>query len=117
MTNNINWTNKSVYPWFLPVQTRWLDNDQYGHVNNAVYHGIFDTVINVSLIRFTLLTVIYKIFYKKFIEMLVLIPSLKIPLLDSWQLTPVHSMAVPLILMFTWLGLPLRKLGKVQVIN
>ena len=33
------------------MQTRWLDNDQYGHINNAVYHAIFDSVINVYLIR------------------------------------------------------------------
>ena len=47
----VDWTEKSVYPWFLPVQTRWLDNDQYGHMNNAVYHAIFDSVINIYLIR------------------------------------------------------------------
>ena len=46
-----DWRLKSVYPWFLPVQTRWLDNDQYGHVNNAVYHALFDSVINIYLIR------------------------------------------------------------------
>ena len=47
----VDWTRKSVYPWFLPVQTRWLDNDQYGHINNAVYHAIFDSVINGYLMR------------------------------------------------------------------
>lgn len=45
------WSLKSTYPWFLPVQTRWKDNDQYSHMNNAVYHAIFDSVINVYLIR------------------------------------------------------------------
>lgn len=45
------WRRKSSYPWFLPVQTRWKDNDQYLHMNNAVYHAIFDSVINVYLIR------------------------------------------------------------------
>ena len=39
------------YKWFLPFQSRWLDNDRYGHMNNAVYHGIFDSVINIYLIR------------------------------------------------------------------
>jgi len=43
--------HRSSYRWFLPIQTRWKDNDQYGHVNNAVYHAIFDSVINVYLIR------------------------------------------------------------------
>ena len=52
-TASPDWRLKSVYPWFLPVQTRWLDNDQYGHVNNAVYHAMFDSVINIYLIRWS----------------------------------------------------------------
>ena len=35
---------------FLEVQTRWDDNDVYGHVNNVVYYAYFDTVINRFLI-------------------------------------------------------------------
>ena len=46
-----NARSRSTYKWFLPFQTRWLDNDNYGHMNNAVYHGIFDSVINIFLIR------------------------------------------------------------------
>ena len=46
------WRQKSSYAWFLPVQTRWKDNDQYLHMNNAVYHAVFDSVINVYLIRY-----------------------------------------------------------------
>ena len=42
---------RTEYKWFLPFQTRFLDNDRYGHMNNAVYHGIFDSVINIFLIR------------------------------------------------------------------
>jgi acyl-CoA thioester hydrolase len=34
----------------LPIQTRWKDNDVYGHVNNVVYYEFFDTVINKWLI-------------------------------------------------------------------
>jgi len=45
------WQLKGRYAWFLPVQTRWKDNDQYLHVNNSVYHAMFDSVINVYLIR------------------------------------------------------------------
>ena len=30
---------------------RWNDNDQYGHINNANYHAIFDSVINIFLIK------------------------------------------------------------------
>jgi acyl-CoA thioester hydrolase len=35
---------------FLELQTRWDDNDVYGHVNNVVYYAYFDTVINRYLI-------------------------------------------------------------------
>lgn len=38
------------YRYFLPIQTRWLDNDVYGHVNNVVYYSYFDTVANRYLI-------------------------------------------------------------------
>ncbi|XP_060227518.1 uncharacterized protein LOC132648954 isoform X2 [Meriones unguiculatus] len=41
-----------AYGYFLPIQTRWQDNDQYGHVNNTVYYGYFDTIINHYLIRY-----------------------------------------------------------------
>ena len=34
----------------LPIQTRWNDNDVYGHVSNVVYYAYFDTVINRWLI-------------------------------------------------------------------
>lgn len=36
---------RSAYPVFLPVQTRWDDNDQYGHINNVTYLNYIDTVI------------------------------------------------------------------------
>lgn len=39
------------YGHFLPIPTRWMDNDIYGHVNNVVYYSYFDTVINEYLIR------------------------------------------------------------------
>lgn len=42
----------AMYAFFLPIQTRWQDNDQYGHVNNAVYYSYFDTIINHFLIRY-----------------------------------------------------------------
>ncbi|XP_054442158.1 uncharacterized protein LOC129080669 [Pteronotus mesoamericanus] len=41
-----------AYGYFLPIQTRCQDNDQYGHVNNAVYYSYFDTIINHYLIRY-----------------------------------------------------------------
>ncbi len=43
--------NKSAYPHFLTIPTRWADNDIYGHVNNAVYYFYFDTVVNEYLVR------------------------------------------------------------------
>lgn len=41
---------RSDYPHLLAIQTRWMDNDLYGHVNNVVYYSYFDTVINRYLI-------------------------------------------------------------------
>lgn len=35
---------------FLAIPTRWMDNDVYGHLNNALYYAFFDTVINEYLI-------------------------------------------------------------------
>jgi acyl-CoA thioester hydrolase len=42
---------RSDYRHFLSIQTRWMDNDAYGHVNNVVYYSFFDTVVNEYLIR------------------------------------------------------------------
>lgn len=39
------------FPYVLPIQTRWMDNDVYGHVNNVVYYAYFDTVINRFLVE------------------------------------------------------------------
>jgi acyl-CoA thioester hydrolase len=41
---------RAQYRHFLPIQTRWSDNDAYGHVNNVVYYSWFDTVVNEYLI-------------------------------------------------------------------
>jgi len=42
---------RANYPHFLSINTRWSDNDLYGHVNNVVYYSYFDTVVNEYLIR------------------------------------------------------------------
>ena len=34
---------------FRPIPTRWHDNDVFGHVNNVVYYGWFDTIVNARL--------------------------------------------------------------------
>lgn len=44
-------SHRSDYAHFLPLTTRWKDNDVYGHVNNVEYYSYFDTVINTWLIR------------------------------------------------------------------
>ena len=43
--------DRSRYPHLTPVTTRWMDNDQYGHINNVVYYSFFDTAVNAYLIR------------------------------------------------------------------
>lgn len=35
---------------FMPLQTRWADNDIYGHMNNVVHYALFDTAVNEWLI-------------------------------------------------------------------
>lgn len=41
---------RADYRHFMPIQTRWMDNDLYGHVNNVVYYAYFDTLLNRYLI-------------------------------------------------------------------
>lgn len=35
---------------FRQISTRWMDNDVYGHVNNAVYYSFFDTAVSGWLV-------------------------------------------------------------------
>lgn len=39
------------YPHFVPITTRWMDNDVYGHVNNVTYYSYFDSAANAYLIE------------------------------------------------------------------
>lgn len=41
---------RADYKHFMALQTRWMDNDLYGHVNNVVYYSYFDTLLNRYLI-------------------------------------------------------------------
>ncbi|MCU0464600.1 MAG: acyl-CoA thioesterase [Anaerolineae bacterium] len=41
---------RADFPHFLSIPTCWMDNDIYGHLNNALYYAFFDTVINQYLI-------------------------------------------------------------------
>jgi acyl-CoA thioester hydrolase len=36
---------------FIPLTTRWSDNDAYGHINNVAYYSFFDTAVNRHLIE------------------------------------------------------------------
>lgn len=38
------------FPHHCPITTRWADNDAYGHINNVVFYGFFDTAVNRWLI-------------------------------------------------------------------
>jgi len=49
--------NFESYPYHCAIQTRWADNDVYGHVNNSVYYFYFDTVVNKWLIENGLLEI------------------------------------------------------------
>ena len=42
---------RSDYAGFVPITTRWSDNDIYGHINNAVVYFYFDTAVNQLLIN------------------------------------------------------------------
>ncbi len=42
---------RSAYKAFVPITTRWMDNDVYGHVNNVVFYSWFDTAVNGYLIQ------------------------------------------------------------------
>ena len=41
---------RADFPHHLPIDTRWSDNDAYGHLNNVVFYSYFDTVVNQYLI-------------------------------------------------------------------
>ncbi|MBY0236308.1 MAG: acyl-CoA thioesterase [Burkholderiaceae bacterium] len=42
---------RDSYARFVPLSTRWMDNDAYGHLNNVVYLSLFDTAVNQYLIE------------------------------------------------------------------
>jgi acyl-CoA thioester hydrolase len=44
-------SQRSEYKQFSHIETRWNDNDSYGHVNNIVYYSYFDTAVNRHLIQ------------------------------------------------------------------
>jgi acyl-CoA thioester hydrolase len=42
---------RDAYRWFLPIPTRWIDNDVFGHVNNVQYYSFFDTTVCSYLVE------------------------------------------------------------------
>jgi acyl-CoA thioester hydrolase len=49
--------HRDRYRAYRRIPTRWADNDMYGHVNNVVYYGWFDTAVNALLIERGLLDI------------------------------------------------------------
>ncbi|MGC6472036.1 MAG: acyl-CoA thioesterase [Parvibaculales bacterium] len=49
--------SRDQYSHFAELQTRWSDNDIYGHVNNAVYYEFFDKLVNDFLITRNLINI------------------------------------------------------------
>ena len=41
------------------LDTRWADNDAYGHVNNTVYYEWFDTAVNAWMVEQGMLDIAY----------------------------------------------------------
>jgi len=42
---------RDQYRAFFGIDTRWMDNDIYGHVNNVTYYSYFDSAANRYLIE------------------------------------------------------------------
>ena len=48
---------REAFARFVPLTTRWSDNDVYGHLNNVVYYEFFDAAVNALLIEAGLLDI------------------------------------------------------------
>ena len=49
--------NRKEFKYFNIFETRWDDNDIYGHLNNNVHFRMFDTTINGFLLKNNLLSI------------------------------------------------------------
>jgi acyl-CoA thioester hydrolase len=49
--------SRAAFRRFERIDTRWHDNDVFGHVNNVVYYAFFDTAVNRFLVERGLLDV------------------------------------------------------------
>src|SRR5262245_657231 len=52
MANQIT-VRRGDFRVLYPTQTRWMDNDHYGHVNNVAYYSYFDSAVNGWLMEAT----------------------------------------------------------------
>ena len=50
-------STRAQFAYLTSLDTRWMDNDAYGHVNNVVYYSYFDTVVNRWLVEQGLLDI------------------------------------------------------------
>ena len=53
MSESVAWERLPLdgYPHRETFQTRWADNDQYGHLNNTVHYAAVDSAVNRLLIN------------------------------------------------------------------
>ncbi len=51
MTRSNEVPTRESYSYWTRLNTRWADNDCYGHINNSVYYTYIDTVVNNYLIE------------------------------------------------------------------
>ena len=51
MSNRPGAPARDRFGYWNTIDTRWSDNDRYGHVNNAVYYHYIDSVVNRYLIE------------------------------------------------------------------
>lgn len=49
--------DRSAFKAWRRIETRWADNDVYGHVNNTVYYEWFDTAVNGWMVEQGMLNV------------------------------------------------------------
>lgn len=57
MSDDATTETRDAFAHLSTIDTRWMDNDAYGHVNNVVYYSFFDTAVNRWLIERGLLDV------------------------------------------------------------
>ena len=49
MTERRAAATRSDFARYESIETRWADNDVYGHINNVTYYAYFDTAVNRRL--------------------------------------------------------------------